>query len=145
MHKMIFRAKLTSCRSFILLVTIGLVFLTVNFLLIWNQQQGPPQNICVCEPSFNVPGLGDNERGKPPTEEVIQPKDEEDLIPNEPHLTTDTTQDHSEVYTHQLAVVVPFRDRYEEMMEFVPHIHKFLKRQKVQHKILIINQADRHR
>ncbi len=126
-----------------LLVTIGLVFLTVNFLLIWNQQQGP-QNICVCEPSFNVPGLVDNERAKPPPEEV-QPKDEEDLIPSEQSLTTDSIIDSTQDNTHQLAVVVPFRDRYEEMMYFVPHIHKFLERQKVNHKILIINQADKHR
>ncbi len=46
---------------------------------------------------------------------------------------------------HKLAVVVPFRDRFEEMLEFVPHIHAFLNRQNVTHEIWIINQVDKHR
>ena len=46
---------------------------------------------------------------------------------------------------HTLAVVVPFRDRHEEMMEFVPHIHSFLNRQNVSHRIWIVNQVDSHR
>lgn len=47
--------------------------------------------------------------------------------------------------SHLLAVVVPFRNRYEEMQEFVPHIHRFLNRQNVRHEIWIINQEDTHR
>ena len=46
---------------------------------------------------------------------------------------------------HLLAVVVPFRNRYEEMQEFVPHIHYFLNRQNARHEIWIINQEDTHR
>ena len=46
---------------------------------------------------------------------------------------------------HRLAVLVPFRDRHEELQEFVPHIHLFLTRQNVHHEIWIINQADTHR
>ena len=46
---------------------------------------------------------------------------------------------------HNLSVIVPFRDRYDEMMEFVPHIHSFLQRQEVSHQIWIINQVDEHR
>ena len=46
---------------------------------------------------------------------------------------------------HRLAVLVPFRDRHEELQEFVPHIHQFLTRQNVHHDIWIINQADSHR
>ena len=47
--------------------------------------------------------------------------------------------------SHQLAVLVPFRNRFEEMMVFVPHMHNFLNRQKVRHQIWIINQVDTHR
>ena len=43
---------------------------------------------------------------------------------------------------HKLAVVVPFRDRFEELQEFVPHMHKFLNNQKIQHSIYVINQVD---
>ena len=47
--------------------------------------------------------------------------------------------------SHKLAIVVPFRDRYEEMMKFVPHMHSFLTKQNVSHHIWIISQVDSHR
>ncbi|XP_067628510.1 beta-1,4-galactosyltransferase 7 [Eurosta solidaginis] len=46
---------------------------------------------------------------------------------------------------HKLAVLVPFRDHFEELLQFVPHMTKFLKRQGVEHKIFILNQVDRYR
>ena len=137
---MILRAKLTSCRSFILLVTIGLIFLTVNITLIWNQQQSPPHNICVCEPSINVPNSNDGSQKKPPPS--LEHEQEEE-ISDSPLIPQAQTVE--PLNSHQLAVVVPFRDRYEEMMTFIPHIHNFLDRQKVRHQILVINQADKHR
>lgn len=46
---------------------------------------------------------------------------------------------------HRLAVLVPFRNRHEELQDFVPHIHQFLSRQNVHHEIWVINQADTYR
>lgn len=46
---------------------------------------------------------------------------------------------------HQLAVVVPFRNRFEELLEFAPHIHQFLNKQRTRHEIWVINQVDSHR
>lgn len=46
---------------------------------------------------------------------------------------------------HQLGLVVPYRDRFEELLEFVPHMHKYLNDKKVRHKIFIVNQVDKHR
>ena len=46
---------------------------------------------------------------------------------------------------HRLGVVVPFRDRFEELLEFAPHIHQFLNKQRLRHRILVINQVDSHR
>ena len=46
---------------------------------------------------------------------------------------------------HKMALVVPFRDRFDEILEFVPHMHNFLNAQRVRHKIFIINQADLYR
>ena len=46
---------------------------------------------------------------------------------------------------HQLGLVVPYRDRFEELLEFVPHMHNYLNAKKVRHKIIIVNQADKHR
>lgn len=46
---------------------------------------------------------------------------------------------------HNLAVLVPFRNRFEELLEFAPFIHHFLKEQKVSHHIFILNQVDHYR
>ncbi|XP_049776475.1 beta-1,4-galactosyltransferase 7-like [Schistocerca cancellata] len=46
---------------------------------------------------------------------------------------------------HKLAVLVPFRDRFDELLEFVPHMHKFLKKQNVNHHIFVLNQIDSYR
>lgn len=46
---------------------------------------------------------------------------------------------------HQLGIVVPYRDRFEELLEFAPHMHNYLNAKKVRHKIFIVNQVDKHR
>ena len=43
---------------------------------------------------------------------------------------------------HKLAIIVPFRNCYNELVEFAPHIHKYLMNKKVRHKIYVINQVD---
>ncbi|CAN8004029.1 unnamed protein product [Ixodes hexagonus] len=47
--------------------------------------------------------------------------------------------------THRLAVIVPFRDRFDELLQFAPHMHKFLNAQHIRHRFLIVNQVDRLR
>jgi len=46
---------------------------------------------------------------------------------------------------HRMAVVVPFRDRFDDLLEFVPALHRFLCAQQVRHQIFIINQVDAYR
>lgn len=46
---------------------------------------------------------------------------------------------------HKLALIVPFRERFEELLVFVPFMHTFLNKKKIRHKILIINQVDHYR
>lgn len=46
---------------------------------------------------------------------------------------------------HRLAVLVPFRERFEELLVFVPHMHRFLSRKKVPHHIYVLNQVDHFR
>lgn len=46
---------------------------------------------------------------------------------------------------HRLAVLVPFRDRFQELLEFVPYIHNFLNNQRIDHHIFILNQVDSYR
>ncbi|XP_007908074.2 beta-1,4-galactosyltransferase 7 isoform X3 [Callorhinchus milii] len=43
---------------------------------------------------------------------------------------------------HKIAIVVPFRERFEELLSFVPYMHEFLNKKKIRHKILVINQVD---
>lgn len=40
---------------------------------------------------------------------------------------------------------MPFRDRFEELLEFVPHMFKFLKKQQIPFHIFVIQQKDNNR
>lgn len=46
---------------------------------------------------------------------------------------------------HRLAIVVPFRERTNELIRLVPHLHSFLNRQSICHQFFIINQVDKYR
>ena len=46
---------------------------------------------------------------------------------------------------HKLCILVPFRDRFEELLEFGPYIDKFLSKQNVDHEIYILHQVDKYR
>uniref|UniRef100_A0A1B0BRG9 Beta-1,4-N-acetylgalactosaminyltransferase n=1 Tax=Glossina palpalis gambiensis TaxID=67801 RepID=A0A1B0BRG9_9MUSC len=56
-----------------------------------------------------------------------------------------TPANRHEQSAHSMAVLVPFRDRFEELLQFVPHLTKFLERQGVAHHIFVLNQIDRYR
>eukprot|EP00037_Helgoeca_nana_P021106 m.212158 g.212158 ORF g.212158 m.212158 type:complete len:498 (+) comp25520_c0_seq1:63-1556(+) len=43
---------------------------------------------------------------------------------------------------HRLGVLVPYRDVNSELQDFVPHMHKFLKKQGIDFRIFVINQTD---
>lgn len=43
--------------------------------------------------------------------------------------------------SNKLGIIVPFRERFDELLEFVPHIHSFLKNQSVLHEIFVVNQV----
>ena len=42
---------------------------------------------------------------------------------------------------HRLAIIVPFRDRFEELLTFAPHMHNFLSKQKLDFHIFVLNQV----
>lgn len=46
---------------------------------------------------------------------------------------------------HKLCVVVPFRNRFNQLIELVPHLTRFLRKQNVNHQILVMNQVDNYR
>ncbi|NXA64068.1 B4GT7 galactosyltransferase, partial [Mohoua ochrocephala] len=46
---------------------------------------------------------------------------------------------------HRLALLVPFRERFEELLAFVPYMHRFLSKKRIRHHIFILNQVDHFR
>ncbi|TKR78033.1 hypothetical protein L596_018906 [Steinernema carpocapsae] len=43
---------------------------------------------------------------------------------------------------HLLCVVIPYRDRWAELQELAPHLHRFLRAQHVAHHFTVVNQTD---
>jgi len=46
---------------------------------------------------------------------------------------------------HKLCIIVGYRDRFEELLEFAPHMKKFLDNQAVKNEIWVIHQVDKFR
>lgn len=46
---------------------------------------------------------------------------------------------------HKLAVLIPFRDRFDELMVIVPHLQRYLQSKHIKHEIIVINQIDHWR
>lgn len=44
-------------------------------------------------------------------------------------------------HKHHLAILVPFRDRFEELLIFAPHMKNFLDKQDIDYHIFILNQV----
>jgi xylosylprotein 4-beta-galactosyltransferase len=51
----------------------------------------------------------------------------------------------TEVSKPRLAVIVPFRNRFEELIEFAPYIRDFLDDKGIPNDIIVVNQVDSHR
>lgn len=47
--------------------------------------------------------------------------------------------------SHRLGIIVPYRDRFEELLEFIPHMHNFLQKQHISYDIFVLNQVDSYR
>jgi xylosylprotein 4-beta-galactosyltransferase len=69
--------------------------------------------------------------GLPPTPEWLELEPSSAISKNTPNGSR-----------HKLAIVVPFRDRFDELKQFVPHMFTFLQLSSLDFKIYIINQVD---
>ncbi|XP_077388944.1 beta-1,4-galactosyltransferase 7 [Festucalex cinctus] len=65
--------------------------------------------------------------------------------PPSPCRSESRPQDEVRWGPHKMALLVPFRERFEELLVFVPFMHTFLNNKKIKHEILIINQVDHYR
>lgn len=60
----------------------------------------------------------------------------------EKHRESDVEAASESRTAHRAAVVVPFRDRFEELSLFVPHLSRFLANKSIAHDIWVVNQID---
>ncbi|XP_057323672.1 beta-1,4-galactosyltransferase 7 isoform X1 [Microplitis mediator] len=51
----------------------------------------------------------------------------------------------NKISQNKLAVLVPFRDRFEELLQFAPHMKQFLDKQNIDYHIFILHQVDKFR
>ncbi|XP_033948916.1 beta-1,4-galactosyltransferase 7 isoform X1 [Pseudochaenichthys georgianus] len=79
--------------------------------------------------------------------EMSSPLHEERRAPAQPPCppTNRQAEDDPSWGPHKLALIVPFRERFDELLVFVPFMHDFLNKKKIRHKILVINQVDHYR
>ena len=63
-------------------------------------------------------------------------------IETEQTESTQLSSSNHQPQSHKLAIIVPFRERFDELLKFVPHLSKFLRVQSIDFKIFIINQID---
>lgn len=54
---------------------------------------------------------------------------------------TDEASRHKKTSQHRLAILVPFRDRFEELLIFIPYMQKFLDKQDINYHIFVLNQV----
>lgn len=143
-------------RGLMVLLLSGILFVSINVMFLWSQIPSQP---CICDCTrakvgeAHIENLSDSVaviksprnstkfNASPSATQTVSRKSSESDSPSS--ISPDVR--HEEWGPHQLAVVVPFRNRLEEMLEFVPHIHQFLNRQRTRHQIWVINQADNHR
>lgn len=64
------------------------------------------------------------------------------LVPLNTNRCIDDHTKSSQGNIHKLAVIIPFRDRFDELLEFIPHMQKFLERQGICYKMIVVNQVD---
>ena len=67
------------------------------------------------------------------------------------HCPTSELQDQKKLKSldfpdsHHLCILVPFRDRFDELLNFVPYMSDFLSAQKISFSIYVVNQVDPYR
>ena len=138
------RRKITLWRGVFLLAMAGAGFYGVNLALLYTPQSSAPRvERCVCNcdaaptsPSPSLP-LGTLTTQVSPLTNATASRQGTERAKKEEERRRESP--------HQLAVVVPFRNRFEELLEFAPHIHQFLNKQGTKHEIWVVNQVDSHR
>lgn len=124
-------------RSIRFVVLLLLTSLALNFLWIcltpWPSESNASVRDCPCLDNEDYDGTNR--------------KDKKQSVLGSESLHNSLPASHSSAQAnkHKLAVIVPFRDRFDELSRFVPHISRFLDRQGINYVIYIINQADEYR
>lgn len=75
------------------------------------------------------------------TADINQSANKEHSVPKI-DVSTESKGDNQAWGPHKMVVIVPFRDRFEEMLEFAPHLHDYLVKKHLRHEIVVVNQVD---
>jgi N-terminal region of glycosyl transferase group 7 len=59
----------------------------------------------------------------------------------QPNLLADDTKFKATPDSHFLCLIVPYRNRFEELTEFVPYINNFLNKKNLPHRIFVVSQV----
>ena len=134
--------RMSLCRVLVLLI--GIFYIIMNVIMLWSNNLQQP---CDCS---NIKSRCASQELKPvdlTSTSLVENATTLSLnhVTNTENHVTVRNQSDYEWGPHRLAVVVPLRGRWEELIQFVPHIHQFLHRQKVSHEIWVIIQIDKHR
>ncbi|GBP89328.1 Beta-1,4-galactosyltransferase 7 [Eumeta japonica] len=97
----------------------------------FDSKSGPFLDFASC-PAFNF-----NSTTSPSSD--LNEARESDILPKKGrHLKSSASKE-------RLAIIVPFRDRFEELLQFLPHMTKFLEKQKIPFHVFVVQQADSYR
>ena len=134
--------RMSLCRVLVLLI--GIFYIIMNVIMLWSNNLQQP---CDCS---NLKSRCTSQELKPvdlTSASLVENATTLSLnhVTNTENHVTVRNQSDNEWGPHRLAVVVPLRGRWEELIQFVPYIHQFLNRQKVSHEIWVIIQIDKHR
>ncbi|XP_031732049.1 beta-1,4-galactosyltransferase 7 [Anarrhichthys ocellatus] len=108
----------------------GLCMVLLLVSLLWLQLS--------CSGEMSTPLHGDR---RPPQQQQQQ----QQQPPCPPAVDQASLADDPSWGPHRLALIIPFRERFDELMVFVPFMHTFLNKKKIRHKIIVINQVDHYR
>lgn len=104
----------------------GIIFIILNYFILW---------------SIKCPG-NNLKHGKKEHEKTANPKFQPKSSKAEVVVEGTKLKPSS---GHKLAIIVPFRDRFDELLEFAPAMNRFLDESLIEHEIIVVNQADTFR
>lgn len=117
-------------------LTALIYFSLIVFVSIWLMTKNFPDKICDCSACVNA-----NELKRTLAEKTTISSETAQTLPTKAVINDSVPKKGK----HKLGVIVPYRERFEELLEFVPHMSKYLAEKNIWYQIYVINQVDEYR